>query len=326
MGNTSIFLAWIFAWLATIRCMLIGQLMRSLPVSRLLVDSEFNSDSDTKHTHTHTPTGHSFCVWSAFFYWLKMCKHFRSNFVFKTTFVWTAHECKSRQWNERVGGGLSLAFKFVSCMDITYSINCNDVDVADDDEYWEWTESERERENCLSITLIFGWPISQLAKMSAVLPASTCLGTNSISSFVISFRPLPLNNVSAKLRYEAGHKSVTWLQHWLRQDHSIHTHTHTHSITEVQPQAPHNAARVLTFMSNADFSQANNNDNKNSKTSTHTVNCYYICVSVCVCECVSVCSRIYAQNCSTEYVGIVKQATVRLSHNVNVSCCYQKLL
>lgn len=42
---------------------------------------------------------------------------------------------------------IELAFKFVSCMDITYSINCNDVDGDDDDGYDECSTR---------ITLIFG--------------------------------------------------------------------------------------------------------------------------------------------------------------------------
>lgn len=41
---------------------------------------------------------------------------------------------------------LELVLKFVSCMDITYSINCNDVDDGNDDD-----------DECSArITLIFG--------------------------------------------------------------------------------------------------------------------------------------------------------------------------
>lgn len=42
---------------------------------------------------------------------------------------------------------LELAFKFVSCMDITYSINCNDVDDDGNDD---------DDECSARITLIFG--------------------------------------------------------------------------------------------------------------------------------------------------------------------------
>jgi len=85
----------------------------------------------------------------------------------------------------------------------------------------------------------------------------------------------------------------------------------TTGLTHAHTQPLNNAARVLTFMSNADFCQANNDDNKNSKTS-NTVYYVYVCVTAAESGSMHVHTRTLGFLCN-EYVGIVKPAAPSVS-------------
>lgn len=182
-----------------------------------------------------------------FYYWLKVCKRFCSNFVFKTTF----------RFRLEVASGKD--FKFVFCMDITYSINCNDG--------YDWRGLVQRVVQC-STALISVDPFRQLAKN--VCNVLECIFWGHFPSR--SSKPAghwPKIKIRAVARPgQASHHRTEWsssraegwngagqklqlIADWFRQESArIHTCTNVGEASLFSALSP----RVLTFMSNADFS------------------------------------------------------------------------